>query len=295
MDYKVKHWEEIHIVGKSCIQRYLDSRETLSPLDNKGVVNAGISALKGGYVLSRPSFKSHVIFFTVSGKGYVETPEFKKELIRGSILIVPAGQPAKYAISGESWDIIWFDLATTERWGFLNEKGVIVKHSKDINRLHIAVENFYKEIHSADLHSEELANLISDEVIIYLDRELQEDISTGNHNKDKLYRLYKNVASHLQHPWNVEKLAAEIAVSPSYLYSLCKEHLGVNPMKHVTQLRMHRAKTLLEQSNTRISEIATIVGYDNPYNFSAAFKRELGLSPRQYRNRPVDFLSDERT
>lgn len=46
---------------------------------------------------------------------------------------------------------------------------------------------------------------------------------------------------------------------------------------------MTNAQYLLEQSAHNVSEVANIVGYDNPLYFSRLFKKHFGISPAQYR------------
>jgi len=46
---------------------------------------------------------------------------------------------------------------------------------------------------------------------------------------------------------------------------------------------MQRAKVLLKSSDLNLSDIASAVGYKDVFNFSSAFKREVGMAPNLYR------------
>ena len=46
---------------------------------------------------------------------------------------------------------------------------------------------------------------------------------------------------------------------------------------------MIKARELLSASSYNVSEIAAMVGYDNPLYFSRLFKKTAGISPREYR------------
>ena len=59
--------------------------------------------------------------------------------------------------------------------------------------------------------------------------------------------------------------------------------MGVPPLKYLTSIRIARAKELLTGTDIPISEIGELVGYDNPLYFSKIFKKNTGLSPREYR------------
>lgn len=58
-------------------------------------------------------------------------------------------------------------------------------------------------------------------------------------------------------------------------------------MAYLTGWRMSLAADLLEQSDATVASVARQVGYGTPFAFSAAFKREHGVSPQQYRARLV--------
>ncbi len=82
---------------------------------------------------------------------------------------------------------------------------------------------------------------------------------------------------------SLEKLADDMSLSPSYISSLFKKH-DTTFVKYLTNLRMEHAKSLLQDHNNKIVEIARAVGYPDPYYFSNCFKKYTGLSPREYRN-----------
>jgi AraC-like DNA-binding protein len=63
---------------------------------------------------------------------------------------------------------------------------------------------------------------------------------------------------------------------------------GLTYSKLVAQVRFNRAVALLQQPDVKLIEIATELGYTDPANFTRAFKRWAGLSPREYRLSTVD-------
>ena len=54
-------------------------------------------------------------------------------------------------------------------------------------------------------------------------------------------------------------------------------------MKYILSTRIRNAQILLETTDYNISNIASMVGYENAFYFSRLFKREKGLSPAAYR------------
>jgi YesN/AraC family two-component response regulator len=54
-------------------------------------------------------------------------------------------------------------------------------------------------------------------------------------------------------------------------------------MKYILSIRIRNAQTLLETTEYNISNIASMVGYENAFYFSRLFKKQKGLSPAAYR------------
>lgn len=84
---------------------------------------------------------------------------------------------------------------------------------------------------------------------------------------------------------SLESVAEHINLSVSYICYLFKKEKNTTFVKYLTDLRINKAKQLLENTNLKISEIAEKVGYGDSYYFSHIFKKNTGYSPKDYRNR----------
>ncbi|MGW4522151.1 AraC family transcriptional regulator [Amycolatopsis sp. NPDC004378] len=92
----------------------------------------------------------------------------------------------------------------------------------------------------------------------------------------------------LQHqpaePWTVAKLAANTGVSRAALARRFAVTVGETPMAYLAGWRLALAADLLrQQPDATIAAVARQVGYGSAFALSAAFKREFGVSPQQYR------------
>jgi len=70
-------------------------------------------------------------------------------------------------------------------------------------------------------------------------------------------------------------------VSDRTLQKGFKALFGVTPFAYLTRQRMNQAERLLRQPNRTVAEVANIVGYTNPAQFAAAFKRQFGITPSE--------------
>lgn len=78
---------------------------------------------------------------------------------------------------------------------------------------------------------------------------------------------------------DLEDLAEECKLSPSYLSRLFSNHLGMGFVEYLHQLRVEAAQKLLEKPGYRIKEIARMVGFKDPNYFSRVYRRIVGMPP----------------
>ena len=83
----------------------------------------------------------------------------------------------------------------------------------------------------------------------------------------------------------IEYLAEHAYMSPNHFRTLFKEYTGYTVLEYITKVRMERAAELLRDTELKIHEIATHVGYESASHFCAVFHKKRGLTPNQYRNR----------
>lgn len=86
-------------------------------------------------------------------------------------------------------------------------------------------------------------------------------------------------------PLSFQEICSKYCINASYLSQLFKKEIGVTFTSYITNLRLQYAKELLETTPLRISEITEKIGYGFDYNFTKLFKKETGLTPREYRER----------
>lgn len=82
-----------------------------------------------------------------------------------------------------------------------------------------------------------------------------------------------------------EALAASLNISYSWFRRAFKQHTGFSPAQYLSQLKIQRAKNLLDHSDSSIKQIADELKFESPDYFSVYFKRITGQTPSQYRTK----------
>jgi AraC-like DNA-binding protein len=90
------------------------------------------------------------------------------------------------------------------------------------------------------------------------------------------------VESHLAERITLENTARRFWVSQSTITQTFRERMGVSFYRCVIQRRLIAAKSLIEQG-VQLEDVGRQVGFTDYSTFYRAFKKEFGISPRQYR------------
>ena len=89
-------------------------------------------------------------------------------------------------------------------------------------------------------------------------------------------------------------VAAHVALSNNHFCTVFSQEMGVTFTEYLTGVRMQRARELLADTSMRTADVAYAVGYNDPHYFSYLFKKNTGLSPREYRKDEKIGVSGER-
>lgn len=83
---------------------------------------------------------------------------------------------------------------------------------------------------------------------------------------------------------NLSLLAERFRMESSYFSRMFRQELGENPIFYITRKRIEKAQNLIAHTDTNLTEIAFLVGYNDYSYFNRVFKKSVGMSPREYRN-----------
>ncbi|MFH0797212.1 MAG: PocR ligand-binding domain-containing protein [Candidatus Omnitrophota bacterium] len=101
--------------------------------------------------------------------------------------------------------------------------------------------------------------------------------------KDKLRQAREFIESKYTQDISLADAASAVNLSPSRLSHLMKERLNTNFTAYLNDLRVHWAKFFLTNTNLKIIEVASRVGFGNLSHFNHLFKEKVGLSPLRFR------------
>lgn len=94
-----------------------------------------------------------------------------------------------------------------------------------------------------------------------------------------ILEVMQYIRRHHAQKLTVEQLAKRAAMSPSHFAHRFRAVARVSPMRYVREARLDRARQLLLENGSRVSEVALEVGFESPAHFTREFKRRFGIAP----------------
>ncbi len=95
--------------------------------------------------------------------------------------------------------------------------------------------------------------------------------------------VMNHLQDHLADDVSLAELAALVGLSSYHLCRAFKASTGLPPHRWRLARRIERARELLEHSEISITDVAAAVGYEDPSQLAAVFRKTLGMSPTRYR------------
>ncbi|TYA15318.1 helix-turn-helix domain-containing protein [Paenibacillus faecis] len=104
----------------------------------------------------------------------------------------------------------------------------------------------------------------------------------------KIGDILAYIEQHYQSELSLQDLASHFQVSREYISRKFKQEFGDNFSDYLAAYRIDKAKKLMRNPNLKVQRIAEMVGFNDVKYFSKVFKKQEGLSPREYRSKWTD-------
>jgi transcriptional regulator GlxA family with amidase domain len=99
----------------------------------------------------------------------------------------------------------------------------------------------------------------------------------------KIDQILSIMRARLGEKTTASSMARAAGLSRSRLYDLFRNETGTSPARYAKQLRLERARDLLETGTLSVKEIAGVVGFTDVSHFVRNFKMAYGASPSEFR------------
>lgn len=150
---------------------------------------------------------------------------------------------------------------------------------------HLLVRMLY-EYENQPLHAAAFCKACLAELLISLQRYragAEENEGLLSPKAERMQAVAAYLSEHMREDLTLQTLSEVFAVSPSHLSRTFHEATGFGLREYLVNLRIQRAGELLLNSGLTITEIADRCGFSDSNYFGDAFRKAMGVSPREYR------------
>ena len=220
---------------------------------------------------------NHAAYLVIQGEGEY-SGEFTRERIGSGMLFFSfAGVPFRI---DNTVDLQYmFITFTGERANELFERfGVTPKNC--IFEGFEALGPFWRD--SLTRAGGENIDLLSESMLLYAFSKLRDSVNPCNHVLNQMLKTAEEQFS--DYNFTLSSMAETLGYNAKYLSHLFKEEMKVGFSEYLTNLRMKHSVFLMEQGVTAVKNVALLSGYSDPLYFSKVFKKQMGVSPKEYLN-----------
>ena len=229
------------------------------------------------------------LIYITEGSGFFESQSVPRQrIMAGTVILLCPDEWHNYAPDEQSgWSEFWIgfkgNLADNMvSGGFFTKREPLI----NIGPSNSLMALYRDAIRLADKEAMACQQLISGIVLHMLGHILykQKNRTTGNYTEDIINEARQLMRERANHSLRAEGIAKALGVGYSWFRQNFKRLTGTSPVQYISRILMSRAKELLVTESCSIAEVAYMLGFENAGQFSTAFRKMEGITPRQFRD-----------
>lgn len=202
------------------------------------------------------------------------------------VLYRPLEEQYYYYLLKENPDIYWVHFSCKKENEFMKQMGF-----QKENIYYVGDYNNYVQIFDTMISELQLKRPFFEEQLQFLMQELLLKMKRNQIRENTIFESYNKEVEeairifHLapEKEFTIKEFTKQRGLNYYRFIDNFSNYVGVSPRQYIINIRMTMAKDLLMNSTFPISEVARLIGYDNPLYFSRLFKKTYGVSPREFR------------
>ncbi len=241
-----------------------------------------------GHRIEREQIPGHEVMLCVRGCGWVQACGRKRVVKAGEWVWVDGRKAHRYgAMEEDPWEVLWVRMEgprLNRLSGMLGVEGAAVWEVRRVDEARVVYERIFERMGEegvgvAAALNADLAQLLA---LVFEARQTQgaEDLVPM-----VLRKPVEQMRLHYFKPLRVSDLAALAGMSTAHFSRLFRASFGTSPIDWLRRERINQAKRRLVEGDAQIQEVAGQVGYGDRFFFSKDFRRLVGMTPKEYRER----------
>lgn len=226
-----------------------------------------------------------VVLVCADGGGWCRIADITHSVVAGQAVVIPPGVPHSYGSDRDDPWTLWFvhldgqglgNVLTTCGMTEFSPVRTVADPYRVVSLMEEIVTTMERDVSMSSL-------LAASGAAWHMLTLLAALMSVGDRRMSVIEEARDYLRVHFAEKVSVASLAKKAQLSPSHFAALFKRQVGFPVLKYQTQLRMSRARVLLDTTDLTVASIATHVGYDDAFYFSRQFRSVHGTSALRYR------------
>jgi len=181
------------------------------------------------------------------------------------------------------WTHSWLHLVGSQVKPLLLDCGLRVGEALPAPEMHLTDETFRALHEERSFEPEPDERLLRNLVESWLVR-LRRVARRPREFSPALRKVKQRLETRPEEMLSLEQMAELAGLSVSHFCAEFRRQFAMAPGRYQARCRIGRARYLLGVRRQQVQEVAAALGYADAFTFSKAFKREIGVSPREYRS-----------
>lgn len=237
------------------------------------ILSLGRHKCKPGYVFGYAYTNFYLIHYVIKGCGTFFKNGVPQKVKDGEIFIIKPDNEYTYIADEENpWEYIFFS--------FDGEMASRFEQLDDCMK-------FNSSVITDMLDAENLENTRSEFLTGKLFELMSEIFEDSGQKNDHIKKATDYIKTNYARKLPVADIAAALNLNPRYLSRIFKQSTGKTVQEYIINYKIKKAKILLKHGMS-VGSTAKLIGYDDSFTFSKAFKKVQGVSPKEYLSKKKD-------
>lgn len=242
-----------------------------------------------GFVAAMPSPVFLAVWYVVDGSAEVDTAGRTITLSPGDVLVCEPGMARTIRVVSQTplHQLIVLSHAARTLAYATESLGTLPVHTTpgDGTRVRDYLADILVEARGGGRLGMRIAEDLWRLVVHHVARSHRTQHASGRGGVSRYEQCREQIRVGCERLRSLSDIARACGMHPGSVCRLFKEHGSRSPYQELLRARMTRAAELLLTTDLTVRQVGGRVGYEDPYEFSRAFKRVMFVSPRPYRER----------
>lgn len=238
----------------------------------------------------RPNGRSdYQLLYVASGSMHFFFDNMEQIVTAGHMVLYHPNEEQNYVYYGtDKPEVYWIHFTGSDVEEILKFYDVPLSEHIFYTGTAVIYESLFKkiiqELQQRSFQFEELSMMYLKQLFLFIQRNRKEYHRCANHTMIQEVEFAKNYFhDHYQEAISIEDYAHSRHMSTCWFIRSFRTLTGSTPLQYILAIRIANARALLEHTQYNVTEVAALVGFDDPLHFSHLFKKHTGSSPSKYR------------